>query len=281
MRLLPSLVFLAAAAAAGCVGDVGPDDPGGDGSGSGSGSGNVDPRPAKEIFTSDVYPALRCGSSGCHDIGGASGAVSKFYSPSADTTYTTAIGQSTLVGTFTSSAPILQKVVVEQHKGVVYTADEQKKITTWLAKETFERKDGPPPFDAQKALKDWSGCMTIADFTSANMTAAWSALGADNLQKCINCHQSAVGNFIIVNNAQNFYDSLTKHSYFLLKYFTVDNQQKKVIVNTTSFVGANNITSHPTFNATTNAGMTALAKLYDLAAAKQTANQCEPGRLVD
>jgi hypothetical protein len=281
MRLLTSFVFLAAAAVAGCVGGVDSDPGDGDGSGSGSGSSN-DPRAAREIFKADVFTSLgKCSSGACHDVGGASAAASKFYSPSADATYDKAVEQATLVGTFQATAPILQKVVAEQHKGLTYTTDEQGKITNWLAKETFERKDGPPPFDAQKALKDWSGCMTLESFTASNMTAAWSNLGADNLQKCLSCHQSYAGNFVILNNAQNFFDAISKHSTFLLKYFTVDNAQKKVIVNTLSFKAANVIAGHPTFNTTTNAGAGALQKLYDLTAAKQTAGGWDPGRLVD
>lgn len=281
MRLLPSLVFLAAAAA-GCVGDVGPDD----NNNNNNNNNNNDTRTAKAIFTADVYPAVaKCSGGACHDIGGASGAISKFYSPTAETAYSASVMLPSLVGTFSSLAPILQHIQAG-HKGVSYTADESTKITTWLAKETSERSGGggsnqPPPYDAKAALKEWSGCLSLANFATAKMTQAWSTLGADNLQKCVSCHQGGIAGFYISTTEQQFFDGITKNTAFLLKYFTVDTVAQKVIVNTGSFVSANKISGHPTFNTTTNAGLTALNSLYDLTVTRKTANQCDPSRLID
>jgi hypothetical protein len=290
MRLLTSLLFVAAAAAgaAGCVGDVGAEDPGttDDNNNNNNNNNNTDPRPAKDIFKADVYPAVgKCSGGACHDIAGASGAVSKFYGATADTTYDAAVKQPSLVGTFTSISPILAKIQVG-HKGLSYTSDETTKITNWLAKETAERSAGggsnqPPPYDPKAALKEWSGCLSLANFQAANMTTAWSTLAADNLQKCINCHQGAVGGFLILNNTQNYFDAITKTTGTMLMYFTVDTVAQKVIVNTGALKSANLIQGHPTFNATTNAGLTALQKLYDSTLARKTANQCDPPRLTD
>jgi hypothetical protein len=289
MRLLTSLLFVAAAAAgaAGCVGDVGAEDPGNNDNNNNNNNNNTtDTRAAKDIFKADVYPAVgKCSGGSCHDIGGSSGALSKFYGATADTTYDAAVKQVSLVGTFSSIAPILTHIQAG-HKGLSYTADETTKITNWLAKETAERaatggSNQPPPYDPKATLKEWSGCMSLQNFTAANMTTAWSTLAADNLQKCINCHQGAVGGFLILNNAQNYFDAITKTTATMLMYFTVDTTAQKVIVNTGSFKSANLVQGHPTFNATTNAGITALQKLYDLTVARKTANQCDPPRLLD
>jgi hypothetical protein len=277
MRLLTTILFLTA----GCVGSIGDEDPG---------DGNPDPNPtdgraARVIFKADVHPAMgKCSGGVCHDINATSGAIGKFYDVNADTAYDATVIAPTMVNTFESIAPILTHVQAG-HKGLSYTPDETGKITAWLAAETKERaKAGPntpPPFDAKGALKEWSGCMSLENFTAANMTTAWAQLGADNLQKCLNCHNGGVAGFLIINNAQQFFTQLTASSAYLLKYFTVDTVARKVIVNVGSFQAATKIAGHPTFNATTNAGMTALLKLYESTLARKAANLCDPPRLVD
>jgi hypothetical protein len=278
MRLLTTILVFAAA---GCVGNVG--DQSGDDT-------TTDNRTAKQIFKADVHPSMgKCSGGTCHDIGATSGAVSKFYNTDSEMTYTAAVAAPTLVSDFSSLAPILQKVQAG-HKGVSYMPDEVTKITNWLAKETAERANtgsgsgsgsNPPVFDSKAALATWSGCMSLENFNAANMTLAWSTLGADNLQKCINCHIGGISGFYINNQAQPYFDTISTTTAYLLKYFTVDTTQKKVVVNQASFKSATMISGHPTFNPTTNAGMTALVKFYDLTAARQAANQCDQPRLKD
>jgi hypothetical protein len=112
------------------------------------------------------------------------------------------------------------------------------------------------------------------------MTQAWSTLGADNLQKCLNCHLAGAAGFYISNNATAFFNQISTSTPFLLKYFSVNSAERKVVVNTASFQSANKINGHPTFSLT-NAGMTALLKFYDLTLAKKTAGTCDPPRLTD
>lgn len=283
MRLLLSTLFIFAA---GCVGSVG-DDSGGDGDGDGP---NPPPtgRTAREIFKADVHPALaKCQSAACHNIDATSPALSKFYSPVADTAYDAVVTTPTLIGSpkFSELAPILQ-FVKAGHKGLSYTADEETKMKAWLAQEVKERETGggsnePPPFDAKAALKEWSGCLSQANFDAAGMTAGWANLAGDNLQKCLNCHNGGVAGFYISQNAQQFFTAISTQSAFLLKYFTVNAAERKIVIATGAFQSANNIQLHPTFPVETNAGMVALKKLYDSTAARKAANQCDPGRLVD
>jgi hypothetical protein len=281
MRLLTTILFLAAT---GCVGDIGDDNPG-DGSGSGSGSGSGT-RAAKDIFKADVHAAVaKCGGPACHDINAsATAALSKFYSPDSEASYQATVVTSTLIGSpaFSSIAPILTHVQAG-HKGLVYSADETSKITAWLAAETEERKDKEdpiPPFDVKAALKEWSGCMSLANFQASNMTQAWSQLGSDNLQKCLNCHNGGVAGFLISANTQQFFTGLSTQAAYLVKYFSVDVAARKIIVNTGAFESANKIVGHPTFPIE-NAGMVALRKFYDLTVARKEANECDPARLVD
>jgi hypothetical protein len=279
MRVLTTILFLAA----GCVGSIGDENPGDD-------DPNPDPDPvdtrtAREIFKADVHPAIgKCSSGACHDINAtASPALSKFYDANADTSYDATVVTSTLVGTFTSLAPILTHIQAG-HKGLTYTPDETSKITAWLAAETKERAanpNQPPPFDSKAALKEWSGCMSQENFNAANMAPAWSTLGADNLQKCLNCHNGGVAGFYISANATNFFNAISTQGAYLIKYFGVDAAARTVIVNTGAFESANKIVGHPTFPVDTNAGMIALKKFYDSTMARKMANQCDPPRLIE
>src|SRR5262245_44129548 len=98
MRLLPIFLILAA----GCVGDVGSE---------GDDTMNTDTRAAKVVFTQDVHPiAARCGGGSCHDIGAVSGAQSKFYNTDPEMSYPATTAATTLVGTFSSIAPILTHI---------------------------------------------------------------------------------------------------------------------------------------------------------------------------
>jgi hypothetical protein len=283
MRLLTTLLFLAA----GCVGSIGDENGGGDGDG--DGDGNPQPtRTAREMFKSDVHPALaKCQSDACHNITAQSPALSKFYSPNADTAYDAVVITSTLIGSpsFSELAPILQ-FIKAAHKGLSYTVDEETKMKAWLAKETEERAAGggsnqPPPFDAKAALKEWSGCMSLENFNAAGMTNAWATLGADNLQKCLNCHNGGVAGFYISANAQNFFNAISTQAAYLVKYFGINAAERTIVVNTGSFQSANMIQGHPTFPIETNAGMIALKKFYESTLARKTANLCDPPRLVD
>lgn len=282
MRLLTTILFLAAT---GCVGDIGDDNPG---TGSGSGSGSGDTRAAKEIFKADVHPAVaKCAGLACHNTDAtATAAKSKFYSPDAEASYQATVMAPNLIGSpeFSSIAPILTYVQAG-HQGITYSPDDTAKITAWLAAETKERTptDGgnqPPPFDVKASLKEWSGCMSLENFQASNMTQAWSTLGADNLQKCLNCHNGGVDGFLISANAEQFFTGLSTQTEYLIKYFSVDVAARKVIVGTGAFESANKITNHPTFPIE-NPGMVALKKFYDLTVARKEANQCDPPRLLN
>jgi len=281
MRLqLTVSVFLLAA---GCVGDVG------------GGGGPVDPGPdagtpssgvaAKQQFTTNVFPILaKCSGNACHDIGATSAALAHWKAATADATYSAMVVLTPIVGQFTSISPILSKVAAG-HQGLTYSPAETTAITNWLAKESEERANNtqqPPPTDPKTYLKDWSGCMSLANFQTAKMASAWGNLAATNNQRCANCHGSGAEGFIATTDEAVFFKMVTEQSAYMLKYFSVDTQNMKVVINTGSLKNAGEtITGHPRFDATTNAGMTALQTFYDATMARKAAGTCDPSRLVD
>lgn len=280
MRLL--LTSISILLAAGCIGSVGDENPGGDGDGDGDGGGGGN-KMGKAVYKRDVHPIMnRCSGGACHETTAASAALSKFYSADADVSYDAASKSATLVGTFSSIAPIITKIEAG-HQNQTYSADDKTKILNWLSVETADRMDGntPPPVDPKVLLREWSGCMSLENFNAANMTQAWATLGADDLRKCLNCHNGGVDGFLISANAQQFFDGMSQQAEFLLKYFSVNTNENKVVVNTGSFTTANLIQNHPSFPAATNAGMTALQAFYTSTAARKAAGGCDPARLKD
>lgn len=272
--------------AAGCVGAVGETGTGGDD------DPGVDPnKMGPQIYARDVHPAMnKCSGAACHNADAVSAALGKFYLPDATAGYAKLVVSTPTIGSgnqaFASVSPILTKIQAG-HQGITYTPDEVTKITNWLSVETNERKGtepGPPPVDPKMVLATFSGCLTIADFNTAQMAQKWSTLAADNNQKCLNCHQGGGDGFIVNANADLMFKVMTESSAYMLKFFAVDTNSTpaKVIVNTGSFMNAGTtIVGHPRFNATTNIGMTALTAFYDLATAKQAAGGCGPSTLKD
>jgi hypothetical protein len=121
--------------------------------------------------------------------------------------------------------------------------------------------------DLKAIFRDWSGCMTLANFQAANMTSAWANLTTSDGKQCVNCHGQGEFNFIASADEAAFFAGLSQHSYFMVMYFSVDIPTKKVIVNTTSFKGAAAKPGHPKFNTDANPGITALQAFYASTAA--------------
>jgi len=132
--------------------------------------------------------------------------------------------------------------------------------------------------DIKAILRQWSGCMTLANFQAANMAASWSLLTTNDNKQCQNCHAQGQFGFIASSDETAFFDGISQHSALMIMYFTVDVPTKTVVVNTTSFKSANTKPGHPRFNATANIGMTALATFHT-ATAMNTA--CDAPRMID
>jgi hypothetical protein len=304
--------FAAMAMAAGCVGNLDPTPPGGgpgsnnQGAPDGGGGGTGTTQNAKPLFDSDVYPIVSAKCMTCHSAAGPVGNVTGFVATNAADGYVTMTGYVALVGNFTSSSAGILGKIAAGHNGIVYTADEQAKITGWLNQEAALRTDvgtgtgsgsgsgsGPanesPSAATTRLLAQWSGCMTQANFDAANMADAWGNLTASNNQQCENCHVNAAEGFIASRQSLPFFTTIDTNKYYMLQYFTVDLTQgtaaAKIIINTVSFDGVSKgqppHLEHPRFNATDNNGMTALKKFYDSTMASLAAGTCGPSKLTN
>jgi hypothetical protein len=251
---------------------------------------------ARKLFEDNVYPIIDGKCIGCHSSAGPVGNITGFVAPSKTDGYVTAVGYQALIGDWTpTGAPILLKVAAG-HNGTSYTDDEKSKISAWLTKELDARAGGttttPPggesPAEATVRLtKEWSGCMTLANFQTANMKA-WGNMRADN-SACKTCH--VVGEFgNIASDTDNpFFTVISTNKYYMAQYFTVDLTggvaTAKVIINTRSFTGVGQAlaphTEHPRFNLTGSTGLAALQKFYDLTVAAKTAGTCGPPTLMN
>ena len=276
----PSIVVVAVLAASGCVGDV--MDPGmtGDDEGSGSSGGSE----AKQLYTTTVHTIVtaKCGQAACHGQPTVTGMYG-FATADAESSYSQITGTPTLVGTYTAaSAGVITKIKGGAHNAAVYAPSDEAAIGAWLSKEAQERTggSGPPPVDPIAKLNEWSGCMSLANFETAEMPTAWNVLASVGNQRCANCHQAGLDTFLSgTGNAQAFFTGLTSQRDFLLKYFTVD-ATGKVVINTASMANAGTtLPGHPRFNPTDNVGMTALNEFYTLTQARLTAATCDPPRL--
>lgn len=272
-----------------CVGGIdtppagGDDDDGGVGGG-GSGSAAVE---AKRMFEQDVYPIVKGKCIGCHSSLGPAGNITGFVSPEVADSYITATGYQAVVGNWTpDGAPVLTIVTQQAHKGQSYAADEVTKITNWLNKELEARAGGggggptgteTPAQLTQRLVNEWTGCMTLENFTAANMTA-WGNVNAGGGGQCKTCHGLGEYGHIASNVDQPFFDIISQDKYYLAQYFSVDIPNKKVIVNTRSFTGVGERLpphqAHPGFNPTENNGFAALEQFYTLT---ETAKAAAPG----
>src|SRR5262245_52777877 len=78
----------------------------------------------------------------------------------------------------------------------------------------------PDPTDSKTLLAEWSGCMSLTNFTSAGMAQAWSAIPTTNsTTKCTTCHTAASTLFPISSNADTMFKLISEHSQPMLEFF--------------------------------------------------------------
>jgi len=301
------LSVVAAAGLVGCVGgiDMPAGDPNGSGSGSGSGSDNSAAGiAARQAFDTGVYPIIsaagRCVS--CHSAAGPSGNDTGFVGTTAANGYDTAVGYVALIGDLTTAgSPILAKIAAG-HEGQSYTTDEKTKITAWLSAELTKRASTgtgtgsgsgsgttteSPGAATTRLTNEWSGCMTLANFTTANMIA-FGNMRADN-SACKTCHVDGEYGQIASDVAAPFFQLISTNRYYMAQYFSVDLSQgvasAKIIQNTKNLTSIGTATAphteHPRFTFAGSTGATALQKFYDLTMAAKTAGTCGPPTLTN
>ncbi len=300
------LSVVAAAGLVGCVGGIdmpsGP--PNGSGSNPGSGSDNGPAAmAARQAFDTGVYPIIsaagRCVA--CHSAAGPSGNDTGFVGTSATNGYDTAVGYVALTGDLTTAgSPILAKIAAG-HEGQSYTDDEKTKITAWLNAELTKRSSSggtgtgsgsgttteSPGAATTRLTNEWSGCMTLANFTAANMIA-FGNMRADN-SACKTCHVNGEYGQIASDVADPFFTLISTNRYYMAQYFTVDLSQgvaaAQIIPNTKSLTNMGLAiaphTEHPRFTFGGSTGDTALKAFYTSTMAAKTAGTCGPPTLTN
>ena len=311
-------VLLAAIASMGLVGCVGqldtmpPSQPVGTGT-------NPNPTPnsmAKQMFEQNVYPIISsktaasgCAMSGCHMVGNNPGST-QFVAADVADAYATITSYQAVVGNFTPASAGLLTQVEGGHNGRTYSDAEKTAITNWLAQEVTERGQGTTPTGGTtetpgaataRLMNEWSACMNLTDFNSANMATAWGQMQTNNGSRCESCHATGGYGMIVTQVAESttggppgLFTTIATNKYYMIQYFSVDltkpgvgptdtGKMGQIVINHTSFEGVARQqpphTEHPTFNADNNQGMTALQSFYDLTMAKVTAGGCGTTKL--
>jgi hypothetical protein len=315
-------VLLAVVASLSLVGCVGQLDDMGSGTPTTPVGGGTNPNPtpnsmAKKMFDDNVYPIISdktatsgCAMSGCHMVGNNPGST-QFVAATATDGYGTATSYQALVGNFTPASAGILTQVAAGHNGRVFTDAQKQSITDWLNQEVLERGQGgggtgsggttseSPGAATARLMNEWSACMNITDFNTANMATAWGQMQTNNGSRCESCHATGGYGMIVTQVAESatggppgLFTTLATNKYYMIQYFSVDLTQPglgtsgkmgRIVINHTSFEGVANQqpphTEHPTFNADNNNGMTALKSFYDLVSAKVTAGGCGTTKL--
>src|SRR4029078_513149 len=136
-----------------------------------------------------------------------------------------------------------------------------------------------PSAATQRLMSQWAGCITQDLFDAADMANQWGNMTATNNQRCASGHGAGAEGYIATTDRTFFFDTISQNKYYMLQYFAVsglDNPSTAMmVINTKSFLGVSQgqdpHREHPRFNATDNAGMTALQSFYDKTMAAVTA----------
>lgn len=293
------LAIVAASGLVGCVGGIDtpttPSTPPPEGvGGGGTGSAAV---AARAAFDNNVYPVVAAKCIVCHSSAGPLGNITGFVAPQAADGYVTAVGYQALIGDWTPpGAPILTKIAAG-HNNLTYSDPEKSQIADWLNAELAARVAAPPPGTTPteetpaaatiRLTREWSGCMTLTNFQTANMKA-WGNMRANN-SACKTCHVNGEFGEIASDVPEPFFATISTNKYYMAQYFTADLSQgvanAKIIINTRSFIGVGQGLTpheeHPRFQLENSDGLKALEAFYKLTMDAKTAGTCGPPTLTN
>jgi hypothetical protein len=276
--------------------------------GGGSDTGGGGSATARDYFDANVYSILAttCGASSCHSAT-APGANAPGYvnqtTPTQDPSaaWNTITGMTSVVGSFTSTAPLLAIPQTTSHYAK-FTDDQVTTITDWLALEsTWRTASGGSGTIGEDYMAVFSGCMQYTDFMTAGVATAFADQVNTNEGYCKQCHVNgqAQSYMIATPDAQNMFTAITTYREYESTFFTVNtgsnagsdegsDGSNSVIVNEVPFkLAADGGTNgeHPNnWNPTNNKGMTALKSFYELTIAHMngtTAPACGKSTLTD
>ncbi|MBA3396342.1 MAG: hypothetical protein H0T89_27170 [Deltaproteobacteria bacterium] len=147
---------------------------------------------------------------------------------------------------------------------------------------------GTPGEVSAALLAEWSGCMSLENFTATMMSPAWANLVSTGGQTCSNCHSSGEYGFVANPVDGVMFDMIATKRFYLQQFFVVDFttglSAAKVVVNRANI---NNVATaqpphaqHPTFPVM-NPGMSALDNFYERTRLRRLQGMCDPPRLQD
>lgn len=318
------LATIASVSLVGCVGELdgGMNGGGGDDGTVGPGT-NPNPNPdsqGRKKFEQNVYPIIKAPGTAsdcvtCHSSTGPAGNLAGFVAPDLAGAYATVTSYQTVVGNFAPSAAGILTKIAGGHQGRTYTQAQLDTISDWLNTEVTERSTtgggtgsggGTTANESyskatSRVLKEWSACMTLANFNAANMATAWGNMQTNNGERCATCHSTGGYGFMATGIAETtaggppgLFTTMATNQYFLVLYYSVDLSDTtrdasgklinaKMKVNSEGFRGvAQNIAphvQHPSFNFQNSPGITALQTFYTSTAAAVAAGNCGPTKL--
>jgi mono/diheme cytochrome c family protein len=316
------LATIASVSLIGCVGELDGGMTGGGGDDSTVGPGtNPNPNPdsqARKKFEENVYPIIKstgvADCSSCHNAAGPAGNVTGFVAPDLADAYATVTSYQTVVGNFAPNAAGILTKIAAGHQGRTYSQAQIDSITDWLNTEVSERATGGTgtgtgtgtsneTYSAATArvLNNWSACMSLTNFNTANMAQAWGQMQTNNGERCAACHSTGGYGFMATGIAETkaggppgLFTTMATNQYYLVMYYSVDLSDTtrdatgklmnaKMKLNEDSFKGvAQNIAphvQHPSFNYTNSQGINALKTFYTSTAAAVAAGNCGTTKL--
>jgi hypothetical protein len=151
----------------------------------------------------------------------------------------------------------------------------------WGAPDAGPQPDmGLPRDRGAELFAEWSGCMQLADFDAAIMTA-WARVPTVPGNLCADCHSNGYHAFIANDESPMMFGQITTNQEMLARYFTVDAGLTEVIVNHNAFDNvAAGVNGHPQFDPVGNKGMVALEKFQTATALQKSNGTCMPPRLI-
>ncbi len=288
MRPQNYLAALALVLGSACVGSINPM-PGDD-------EPDPDPDPdasaARLQFDSDVAPLLSAACASCH-VGAVDAAGDVSYNFLGNTAvagyYTAVTNDASVTGGFDPGlANLVNKGQHDNGSARAWTQIEKDAITEWLLTEAEERgidldpepPVSPTPATSREALAQWSGCMTIDDWTTS-LVYQWADKGSDRGQ-CMSCHNQGAGGYYASNDENEMFE-MNRYEIYLTTFFTAapvnvsdPSQGYQILLNESKLRAKANAVGHPSYNPDGGNQMQYLRNFYDLTKARITAGTCGP-----
>lgn len=186
---------------------------GGSGPGTGGSTSTSTPQGgAKDMFLTQVFPAINSACGSCHSGAEGNGAP-VFWGSSAESSYNAITGYTPSLIAIPANSNL---VLHGEHTGPALDAGQLATVSEWLQAEADERgltggETNPPPSGPtlQEALQGFADCMSYDDWVNTGMDTIASS--QTQYGDCNGCHASGEGGFIAnkINDEDMFNKSRT------------------------------------------------------------------------